>query len=278
MRIDLLTLFPGFRSPLSESMLQRAQDLGAMEFRVINLRDYTTDRHLVDDRPFGGGPGMVMKIDPLAAAIREARREDPEIRIFLLSPQGRSFQAKAGELAGLKHLMLICGHYEGVDDRIKYYIDGMLSIGDYILTGGEIPALAVVDAVTRLLPGSWGAKGPPWMSLSRPGCWSIRITPGPGSLTATRPAVLLEGNHRVIEAWRRQQSLRRTVERRPDLLAKGFAGADRKFIESLARGRKKIGEEYGTCRSIGPGADAGGFARLSPRGYRGSARPHRRRR
>ena len=161
MRIDLLTLFPEFfRSPLSESMLQRAQDLGAVEFRVINLRDYTTDRHhVVDDRPFGGGPGMVMKIDPLAAAIREARREDPEIKIFLLSPGPIFSQAKAGELAGLKHLMLICGHYEGVDDRIKYYIDGMLSIGDYILTGGEIPALAVVDAVTRLLPGVLGGEG-----------------------------------------------------------------------------------------------------------------------
>jgi tRNA (guanine37-N1)-methyltransferase len=162
MRIDLLTLFPEFfRSPLSESMLQRAQDLGAVEFRVINLRDYTTDRHhVVDDRPFGGGPGMVMKIEPLVAAIKAARQEDPEVKVFLMSPQGPVFsQDKARELAGLKHLMLICGHYEGVDDRIKYYIDGMLSIGDYILTGGEIPALAVVDAVTRLLPGVLGGEG-----------------------------------------------------------------------------------------------------------------------
>ena len=137
----------------------------------------------------------------------------------------------------MPHLLLICGHYEGVDDRIKYYIDGMLSIGDYILTGGEIPALIVVDAVTRLLPGVLGGRrGPPRKSHSRPGCWSIPITPGPGSLTATRcPQVLLEGNHRVIEAWRRQQALRRTVKRRPDLLARArLTPEDRKFIESLA--------------------------------------------
>ncbi len=162
MRIDLLTLFPEFfGSPLSQSMLQRAQTLGAVEFRVVNLRDYTADRHQVtDDRPFGGGPGMVMKIEPLVAAIRAARREDPEVKVILMSPQGPVFtQDQARELAGRSHLMLICGHYEGVDDRIKYYIDGMLSIGDYILTGGEIPALTVLDAVTRLLPGVLGGEG-----------------------------------------------------------------------------------------------------------------------
>ncbi|MCX5892368.1 MAG: tRNA (guanosine(37)-N1)-methyltransferase TrmD [Deltaproteobacteria bacterium] len=239
MRIDLLTLFPEFfRSPLSESMLQRAQDLGAVEFRVINLRDYTTDRHhVVDDRPFGGGPGMVMKIDPLAAAIRVARLEDPEIKIFLLSPQGPVFsQEKAGELAGLKHLMLICGHYEGVDDRIKYYIDGMLSIGDYILTGGEIPALAVVDAVTRLLPGVLGGEGSADEESFQTGLLEYPHYTRPREFDGHEvPQVLLEGNHRVIEAWRRQQSLRRTWRRRPDLLAKAdLPPEDKKFIESLA--------------------------------------------
>ncbi|MCL4500580.1 MAG: tRNA (guanosine(37)-N1)-methyltransferase TrmD [Deltaproteobacteria bacterium] len=239
MRIDLLTLFPEFfRSPLSESMLQRAQDLGAVEFRVINLRDFTYGRHQVaDDRPFGGGPGMVMKIDPLAAAIRAARQEDPGIKIFLLSPQGQVFsQEKAGELAGLKHIMLICGHYEGVDDRIKYYIDGMLSIGDYILTGGEIPALAVVDAVTRLLPGVLGGEGSAAEESFQAGLLEYPHYTRPREFDGHEvPQVLLEGNHRVIEAWRRQQSLRRTVERRPDLLAKArLTAADRKFIESLA--------------------------------------------
>ncbi len=239
MRIDLLTLFPEFfRSPLSESMLQRAQGLGAVEFRVINLRDYTTDRHhVVDDRPFGGGPGMVMKIEPLVAAIRTARQEDPEIKIFLMSPQGPVFsQEMAGELAGLKHLMLICGHYEGVDDRIKYYIDGMLSIGDYILTGGEIPALAVVDAVTRLLPGVLGGEGSADEESFQTGLLEYPHYTRPREFEGHEvPQVLLEGNHRVIEAWRRQQSLRRTVERRPDLLAKAnLQPEDRKFIESLA--------------------------------------------
>ncbi len=239
MRIDLLTLFPEFfRSPLSESMLQRAQNLGAVEFRVINLRDYTTDRHhVVDDRPFGGGPGMVMKIEPLVAAIRAARQEDPKIQIFLLSPQGPVFsQEKAGELAGLQHLMLICGHYEGVDDRIKYYIDGMLSIGDYILTGGEIPALAVVDAVTRLLPGVLGGEGSVDEESFQTGLLEYPHYTRPRDFEGHLvPQILLEGNHRVIEEWRRQQSLRRTLKRRPDLLAKaGLKPADRKFIETLA--------------------------------------------
>ena len=162
MRIDLLTLFPEFfASPLSQSMLHRAQVQGAVAYGVINLRDFATDRHQVtDDRPFGGGPGMVMKIEPLVAAIRMAKERDPETRVILLAPGGAAFnQAKARELADRSHLLLICGHYEGVDDRIHFYIDEELSIGDYILTGGEIPALIVADAVTRLLPGVLGGEG-----------------------------------------------------------------------------------------------------------------------
>jgi tRNA (guanine37-N1)-methyltransferase len=239
MRIDLLTLFPEFfGSPLSQSMLQRAKNQGAVEFRVINLRDYTTDRHhVVDDRPFGGGPGMVMKIEPLAAAIRAARQEDPEVKIVLLSPQGLLFsQEKARELAGLQHLMLICGHYEGVDDRIKYYIDGMLSIGDYILTGGEIPALAVADAVTRLLPGVLGGEGAIDEESFQAGLLEYPHYTRPREFEGHEvPQVLLEGDHRVIAAWRRQESLRRTVERRPDLLSKAqLRPEDRKYLESLA--------------------------------------------
>jgi tRNA (guanine37-N1)-methyltransferase len=239
MRIEILTLFPDFfKSPLAQSMLQRAQNLGAVEFRVVNLRDYTEDRHQVtDDRPFGGGPGMVMKIEPLVAAIRAVRAADPEVKVILLSPQGPVFsQDKARELAGLKHLMLICGHYEGVDDRIKYYIDGMLSIGDYILTGGEIPALAVVDAVTRLLPGVLGGEGAAEEESFQTGLLEYPHYTRPREFEGHGvPAVLLAGNHRVIEQWRRQQSLRRTVERRPDLLAKThLQPEDRKFIESLA--------------------------------------------
>jgi tRNA (guanine37-N1)-methyltransferase len=239
MRIDLLTLFPEFfGSPLSQSMLQRAKNQGAMEFRVINLRDYTTDRHhVVDDRPFGGGPGMVMKVEPLVVAIRAARQEDPGIKIILMSPQGGLFtQEKARELAGLQHLLLICGHYEGVDDRIKYYIDGMLSIGDYILTGGEIPALAVADAVTRLLPGVLGGEGAVDEESFQTGLLEYPHYTRPRDFEGHEvPQVLLEGDHRVIAAWRRQESLRRTVERRPDLLSKAqLRPEDRRYIESLA--------------------------------------------
>ena len=239
MRIDLLTLFPEFfRSPLGQSMLQQAQIRGAAEFRVLNLRDYTTDRHQVtDDRPYGGGPGMVMQIEPLVAAIRAVRGEDPQVRIFLLSPQGPLFtQDRARELAALPHLLLICGHYEGVDERLKYYIDGMLSIGDYILTGGEIPALAVLDAVTRLLPGVLGGEGAAADDSFQTGLLEYPQYTRPRDFEGHRvPQVLLEGDHRRIREWRRQQALLRTRACRPDLLAKApLAPEDRKFIETLA--------------------------------------------
>jgi tRNA (guanine37-N1)-methyltransferase len=239
MRIDLLTLFPEFfRSPLGQSMLQQAQIRGAAEFRVLNLRDYTTDRHQVtDDRPYGGGPGMVMQIEPLVAAIRAVRGEDPQVRIFLLSPQGPLFtQDRARELAALPHLLLICGHYEGVDERLKYYIDGMLSIGDYILTGGEIPALAVLDAVTRLLPGVLGGEGAAADDSFQTGLLEYPHYTRPRDFEGHRvPQVLLEGDHRRIREWRRQQALLRTRACRPDLLAKApLAPEDRKFIETLA--------------------------------------------
>jgi len=239
MRIDLLTLFPEFfRSPLGQSMLQQAQIRGAAEFRVLNLRDYTTDRHQVtDDRPYGGGPGMVMQIEPLVAAIRAVRGEDPQVRIFLLSPQGPLFtQDRARELAALPHLLLICGHYEGVDERLKYYIDGMLSIGDYILTGGEIPALAVLDAVTRLLPGVLGGEGAAADDSFQTGLLEYPHYTRPRDFEGHRvPQVLLEGDHRRIREWRRQQALLLTRACRPDLLAKApLAPEDRKFIETLA--------------------------------------------
>ncbi|MGA7563635.1 MAG: tRNA (guanosine(37)-N1)-methyltransferase TrmD [Desulfobaccales bacterium] len=239
MRIDLLTLFPEFfRSPLAESMLQQAQMWGAVEFRVLNLRDYTLGRHQVaDDRPYGGGPGMVMLMAPLVAAIRAARQEDPQVCILLLSPQGTLFtQDKAGELAALPHLLLICGHYEGVDERVKYYIDGMLSIGDYILTGGEIPALAVLDAVTRLLPGVLGGIGAAADDSFQTGLLEYPHYTRPRDFEGHRvPQVLLEGDHRRIREWRRQQALLRTRASRPDLLAKApLAPEDRKFIETLA--------------------------------------------
>jgi tRNA (guanine37-N1)-methyltransferase len=239
MQIDLLTLFPEFfASPLSQSMLHRAQDQGAVAYRVVNLRDYTDDRHQVtDDRPFGGGPGMVMKIEPLVAAIRAARQADPQTRVILMGPGGAVFnQAKARELAGKSHLLLICGHYEGVDDRIHFYIDEELSIGDYILTGGEIPALIVADAVTRLLPGVLGGEGATEEESFQEGLLEYPHYTRPRVFDGQEvPQVLLEGDHQRIARWRRCQALARTVTRRPDLLARAhLSREDREFIKSLA--------------------------------------------
>jgi tRNA (guanine37-N1)-methyltransferase len=239
MRIDLLTLFPEFfRSPLSQSMLSRAANLGAVTYRVINLRDFTTDKHQVtDDRPFGGGPGMVMKIEPLVAAIRAVRREDPGTRVILMSPHGPVFhQDKAGELAHREHLLLICGHYEGVDDRIHFYLDEELSVGDYILTGGESAALLVADAVTRLLPGVLGGEGAAEDEsfttglLEYPQYTRPRIFEG-----LETPQILLDGDHAKIRQWRRREALKKTLQLRPDLLAKtALSKEDREFIKSLA--------------------------------------------
>jgi len=239
MQIDLLTLFPEFfASPLSQSMLHRAQVQGAVTYTVINLRDFALDRHQVtDDRPFGGGPGMVMKIEPLVAAIRAAKESNPETRVILLGPGGAAFnQAKAQELAGCSHLLLICGHYEGVDERIHFYIDEELSIGDYILTGGEIPALIVADAVTRLLPGVLGGVGATEEESFQDGLLEYPHYTRPRVFEAHEvPQVLLEGDHRLIARWRRQQAMARTVTRRPDLLARAvLSKEDREFIKSLA--------------------------------------------
>jgi tRNA (guanine37-N1)-methyltransferase len=239
MRIDLLTLFPEFfTSPLSQSMLLRAQSQGAVIFRVINLRDFAADRHQVtDDRPFGGGPGMVLKIEPLVRAIRQARQEDPGLKVILLSPRGPRFsQAKARELSQQEHLLLICGHYEGVDDRIHYYIDEELSIGDYILTGGEIPALAVVDAVTRLLPGVLGGEGATLEESFQAGLLEYPHYTRPRVFEGYEvPAVLMEGDHRRIAQWRRREALRRTALNRPDLLEKAaLEPEDLEFLQTLA--------------------------------------------
>lgn len=239
MRIDLLTLFPEFyRSPLSQSMLQRAQQQEAVTFRVINLREFATDRHQVtDDRPFGGGPGMVLKIEPLVKAIRHVRQEDQEVWVLLLSPQGPLFnQDKARELAARRHLLLICGHYEGVDDRLRHYIDEELSIGDYILTGGESPALVVADAVTRLLPGVLGGEGATEKESFHTGLLEYPHYTRPREFEGHEvPEALLSGDHRRIAQWRRQEALRRTAALRPDLLAKATLNPeDREFLETLA--------------------------------------------
>jgi tRNA (guanine37-N1)-methyltransferase len=222
MRIDVVTLFPAmFPGPLAESMLRVARDKGAVEIRVVDLREYTEGRHRVaDDYPFGGGGGMILKPEPLFRAVEALR--GPDTRVVLLCPQGPTFrQAVAARLATVPHLVLLCGHYEGVDERVRrHLVDEELSIGDYVLTGGELPALVVMDAVVRLLPGVLGdpdgAAGDSFAGgrLDYPQYTRPAEFRGHGV-----PEVLLSGDHERIAAWRRREALRRTVERRPDLLA-----------------------------------------------------------
>lgn len=247
MHIDILTLFPEFFvSPLSQSILKRAQAQGIITVACLNLREFARDRHRVtDDRPFGGGPGMVLKIEPLAAAIQWVRNQRPGVRVILLSPQGRLFtQAMAQELARWENLLLICGHYEGVDARLQYFIDAEISLGDFILTGGEIPALAIIDAVTRLLPGSLGDE-----DSAAEDCFKDNLLKAPQYTRPreyagyTVPEVLLSGDHQRIASWRRQESLHRTWQRRPDLLAKAALTADdQAYLANLETTRAKSSE------------------------------------
>jgi tRNA (guanine37-N1)-methyltransferase len=221
MRIDVLTLFPEIcRAPLAESMMKRAQQSGTADIRIHNIRDWATDKHrTADDAPFGGGQGMVMRPEPIFAAV-EALRTD-SAKVLLMTPQGRRFtQSMAAELSEEQHLIVICGHYEGVDHRVaEHLVDAEVSIGDYVLTNGGIAAVVVVDAVVRLLPGALGHE-----QSARDDSFSAGLLEGP---QYTRPAdfrgwkvpdVLLSGNHQAIAAWRREQALRRTRENRPDLL------------------------------------------------------------
>ncbi|HVY69148.1 MAG TPA: tRNA (guanosine(37)-N1)-methyltransferase TrmD [Verrucomicrobiae bacterium] len=221
MKIDVLTLFPGmFAGPLDESIVRRCRDTGLLDLRIHNLRDYTHDRHkTVDDRPFGGGPGMLLKPEPIFEAVEDLAGETT--RVVLLAPAGRKFeQAVARELAAQKHLLLICGSYEGFDERIRESLaDDELSIGDYVLTNGALPAMVIIDAVARLLPGALGDD-----ESSRDESFSHGLLEYP---QYTRPAefrgmkvpdVLLSGHHAEIVKWRQEQARLRTGQRRPDLL------------------------------------------------------------
>ena len=223
MKIDVLTLFPAmFAGPLDESIVKRAREAKLLDLKIHNLRDWTHDRHkTVDDRPFGGGPGMLLKPEPIFEAVEALRRKGT--RVILLSPAGRKFdQAIAHELAGRKHLLLVTGHYEGFDERVREKLaDDELSIGDYVLTNGALPAMVVIDAVTRLLPGVLGddeSSHDESFSPGRPGLEYPQYT-RPAEFREMRvPDILVSGNHAEIEKWRREQAKRRTKERRPDLL------------------------------------------------------------
>ena len=221
MKINVVTLFPAmFKSVLAESILKRAQKSGAVEIKIHNLRDWTTDKHrMVDDRPFGGGPGMVLKVDVLHRAIEDLREQDPKAQVILLTPQGEKYsQQRAQDLSQSKSLILITGHYEGFDDRIRKYVDQEISIGDYVLTGGELPAMTIIDSVVRLLPGVLGDENSaPTDSFSSGGLGYPQYTRPEEFAGEKVPAVLLSGNHSEIKKWRQEQAKKRTQKRRPDL-------------------------------------------------------------
>lgn len=223
--IDILTLFPAmFEGPFAASLLGRARDAGTIAIRIHDLRRWSDDeRHAkVDDRPFGGGAGMVIRPEPLYRALKDLGAMKSRARpwVVFLSPQGGTLNQKMAErLAGKKRVVLVCGHYEGIDERVMEWVDQEVSIGDYVLTGGELPAMVVADAVARLVPGVVGDPSSlerdsfssgilDYPHFTRPGEWRGRKV----------PAVLLSGNHAEIEKWRRQEATRRTKARRPDLL------------------------------------------------------------
>ncbi|HSJ48865.1 MAG TPA: tRNA (guanosine(37)-N1)-methyltransferase TrmD [Gammaproteobacteria bacterium] len=223
MRIDVVTLFPELVQTLTEHGIpRRAAERGLLQLETWNPRDYTRDRHrTVDDRPYGGGPGMVMRVEPLQAAIRAARQADVAAPVIYLSPQGRRLdQAGVRELARRSRLILVAGRYEGIDERlIEAEVDEEWSIGDYVLSGGELAAMVLADAVTRLLPGALGDADSAGQDSFMEGLLDYPHYTRPEEVAGRRvPEVLLGGNHAEIERWRRQQALGRTRERRPDLL------------------------------------------------------------
>jgi len=225
MRIEIVTLFPEIcRAPLSESMMKRAQEKGILELHIRNLRDWTTDKHhVVDDAPFGGGQGMVMKPEPIFAAVEDlkSRVEDLKSKIVLMSPAGRRLdQELAKRLSQEPRLIIISGHYEGVDHRIiEHLIDLEISIGDYVLTNGAIAAVVLVDAIVRLLPGALGHEQSAADDSFSEGLLEAPQYTRPAEFRGWKvPEVLLSGNHADIARWRKEQAVKRTRENRPDLL------------------------------------------------------------
>lgn len=243
-RFDVLTLFPGMFAPvLAQSMLKRGQEKGLLTVRVHNLRDFTADRHkVVDDTPYGGGAGMVMKAEPILQAVsavrREAQSQGEEIRVLFPTPHGRPLtQVYAQELATeSRRMVILCGHYEGVDERVRLALaPEEISLGDYVLTGGELPALVLIDATTRLVPG---VLGDPSSAVDESFSESLLEYPQytrPAEIDGiTVPEVLLSGHHEAIRLWRRKQALRSTYLRRPDLLRdRTFTKEDRQLLDEL---------------------------------------------
>ena len=238
MRIDVLTLFPQmFQIPFSFGIFKRAIDHKLISINVHNIRDYTHDRHhTADDYPYGGGAGMVLKPEPIFEAVETIKsdlEEEGILPIILLTPQGRLFsQQIAQELSRHSHLILVCGHYEGIDERVReHLITDEISIGDYVLTGGELPATVVIDAVVRLLPGVLGSQDSPLDDSHVNGLLEYPQYTRPAEYRGWRiPEVLLSGNHAQIAKWRREQMILRTLERRPDLLDKAKLESEEKQL------------------------------------------------
>ena len=243
MRFDVVTLLPEMFGAARLGVTGRAFERGQAQLRLWNPRDYTHDVHrTVDDRPYGGGPGMVMKVEPLRAAILDAKRAAPGSRVAYLSPQGRRFdQQAAAELAGRDGMILVAGRYEGIDERIiARCVDEEWSIGDYVLSGGELAAMVVMDAVIRLLPGVLGHEDSAAQDSYMAGLLDCPHYTRPEEIDGLRvPGVLLSGNHEEIRRWRLKQALGRTWERRPDLLAhRELTGEERKLLDEFLGARE----------------------------------------
>jgi tRNA (guanine37-N1)-methyltransferase len=246
MRADIITIFPGlFPGPLGEGIIGRAAAAGLLDLRVHDLRDFTEGPHRqVDDEPFGGGGGMVLKPEPLFAAVESVRAELAQAGVeagpvVLLSPQGETFrQGRAEELAAAQQMTLLCGRYEGIDERVReHLVDCELSIGDYVLTGGELPAMVVVEAVTRLQPGALGDAEAAGRDSFSEGLLDYPQYTRPAEFRGyTAPEVLRSGNHQAIAAWRHRQALLATARKRPDLLAgRTLSEQDQAFLENETR-------------------------------------------
>ncbi len=243
MRFDILTLFPTmFDGPLGESIIKRAADAGLLDIRLYQIRDYANDKHKsVDDYPYGGGAGMVMKVDVLARAVNDVVG-DEVVPVILMTPQGRVFsQPIAAELAQHERIVLVCGHYEGIDERAMALFNDQISIGDYVLTGGELAAMVIVDAVARLVPGVLAEASPQEESHSGGLLEYPQYTRPPAWQGQAIPPVLLSGHHAEIAKWRRKQALARTRQLRPDLLSRApLSPADRKLLGEI---EQEISEE-----------------------------------
>ena len=244
LNFDVLTLFPSLiEGPLNESILKRGREQGLLNVRVWNIRDYAEDRHRkADDTPYGGGAGMVLKPEPVFRAVEAARAAGPgeEVLTILLSPQGRLFTQREAERLSeeRRRIILICGHYEAVDERVREaLVDEELSIGDYVLTGGELAALVVIDAAARLVPGVLGDEESAYRDSFGDGLLDHpHYTRPPEFRGRTVPEVLLSGNHEAIRKWRRRESLRATLAKRPDLLdAAELTDEDREMLEELKK-------------------------------------------